>query len=69
MEWIQVLERLFGIKEYSDKKAFKVVVLKLKNYASLWYENFKKRRAREGKPRDVYLAKLTTKHTVLEELK
>jgi len=39
------------IKKYSDEKDLKVVVLKLKKYASLWYENIKKQRAREGKPR------------------
>jgi len=30
MEWIQALERFFEVREYSDEKAFKVVVLKLK---------------------------------------
>ena len=51
IEWIQALERFFEVKEYSDEKAFKVVVLKLKKYASPWYENIKKQREREGKPR------------------
>jgi len=45
------LERFFEVREYSDEKAFKVAVLKLKNYASLWYENVKKQRTREGKTR------------------
>ena len=44
IEWIQALERFFEIKEYSNEKAFKVVVLKLRSYASLWYENLKKQR-------------------------
>jgi len=39
LEWLQTLERFFDIKEYSDDKAFKIVVLKIKKYASLWYEN------------------------------
>jgi len=38
IEWIQALERFFEIKDYFDGKAFKVVVLKLKKYASLWCE-------------------------------
>jgi len=42
IEWTQSLERFFEVKEYSDEKAFKVAVLKLKKYASLWYENLKK---------------------------
>ena len=36
------IERFFEIKEYSDEKAFKVSILKLKKYASLCYENIKK---------------------------
>ena len=51
IKWMEALERFFEIKGYSDEKAFKVVVLKLKKYASLWYENIKMQRAREGKPR------------------
>jgi len=51
MEWIQALERFFEVREYYDEEAFKVAVLKLKRYASLWYENVKKQRAREGKTR------------------
>jgi len=39
IEWIKALEKFFQIKEYLDEKAFKVAVLKLKRYASLWYEN------------------------------
>ena len=58
VEWMQALERFFKIKEYSDEEAFNVVVLKLKNYASLWYENVKKQRAREGKPRIRTLSKV-----------
>ena len=45
------MERFFEVKEYSDEKAFKVAVLKLKKYASLRYENVKKQRGREGKAR------------------
>jgi len=51
LEWVQTIERIFEIKEYSDEKSFKVAILKLKRYASLWYENVKKQRAREGKTR------------------
>jgi len=40
LEWIQPFERFFDIQEYSNKKAFNV--LKLKKYASLWYENTKR---------------------------
>jgi len=49
LEWKQSIERFFEIKEYIEEKAFKVVVLKLKRYASLWYENIKRQRIREGR--------------------
>jgi len=42
LEWVQSLERLFEIKEYYEEKAFKIIVLKLKKYACLWYENTKR---------------------------
>ena len=49
IEWIQALERFFEIKEYYDEKAFKVTVLKLKNYSSLGHESIRRQRAMEGK--------------------
>ena len=49
LEWVQALERIIEIKDYSSEKAFKLAVLKLKSYASLWYENLKRTRALEGK--------------------
>jgi len=45
------MERIIEIKGYSGEKAFKLAVLKLKLYASLWYENLKRTRALEGKPK------------------
>ena len=42
LKWVQVLERVFEIKEYTQEKAFKTAILKLKKHASLWYENTKK---------------------------
>ena len=51
IEWIQELEIFFEVREYSDEKAFKVDVLKVEKCGSLWYENVKKDRAREGKAR------------------
>jgi len=72
IEWMQALEIFFEIKEYFDEKAFKVAVLKLKKYTSLWYENVKKQRAREGKPRIrtwSKLKKLMIKQFLLENYK
>ena len=39
---MQAIERIIELKEYNDKKAFKLAILKLKGYASLWCETLKK---------------------------
>ncbi|XP_074265585.1 uncharacterized protein LOC141588025 [Silene latifolia] len=49
LEWIRDIEKNFKYKGYTDVKAFKVAVLKLKGYASLWYDNLKHQWIREGK--------------------
>ncbi|XP_074288563.1 uncharacterized protein LOC141613717 [Silene latifolia] len=38
LEWIRDVEKIFEYKGYTDVKAFKVAVLKLKGYASLWQD-------------------------------
>jgi len=43
------MERIIEIKGYYRETAFKLAVLKLKQYASLWYENLKRTRALKGK--------------------
>ncbi|XP_074278627.1 uncharacterized protein LOC141602223 [Silene latifolia] len=42
-------ERVFEYKEYDEHKQFKVAILKLTKYASLWYENLIKQRKRDKK--------------------
>ncbi|KAK9714387.1 hypothetical protein RND81_06G090500 [Saponaria officinalis] len=49
LEWLRDVERAFEYKGYNDLKAFKVATLKLKGYASLWYENLKSQTAKDGK--------------------
>ena len=49
LDWLQTLERIFQLKDYNDEKAFKLVILKMKGYALLWYDHLKKSRAREAK--------------------
>ncbi|XP_074305665.1 uncharacterized protein LOC141640886 [Silene latifolia] len=49
LDWLRSVERVFEFKNYDDRKAFKVAILKLKGYASLWYENMKHQRIRDGK--------------------
>jgi len=72
LEWMQSIERFFEIKEYSDDKAFKITILKLKKYASLWYENLKRKRSRDGRFRIKTwskLKRLMTKHFLPDNYK
>ena len=48
LEWILTVERVFDLKEYSKEKKVKMVAVKLKGYASLWWENLKRERERMG---------------------
>ena len=43
LDWIQALERIFELKDYNVEKAFKLAILKMKEYALLWYEHLKKK--------------------------
>ena len=49
LEWIQTVERVFEYKEVPDEQKVKIVALKLRKYASLWWTNLLM----------MYLAKLT----------
>ncbi|XP_074278615.1 uncharacterized protein LOC141602208 [Silene latifolia] len=49
LEWIRDVEKIFEYKNYNDARACKVAILKLKGYASLWYDNLKHQRLKEGK--------------------
>ncbi|KAK9698053.1 hypothetical protein RND81_08G079400 [Saponaria officinalis] len=51
LDWICQTERIFEYKDYDERKKFKVATLKLTKYASLWYENMKRQRRRDGKPK------------------
>ncbi|XP_048502869.1 uncharacterized protein LOC125498660 [Beta vulgaris subsp. vulgaris] len=50
LEWLQWMERVFDYKDYDDAKRFKVAILKLTGYASLWYKNLRNKRRKDGKP-------------------
>ena len=49
LEWLQAVERVFEFKETPEDKKVKLVVLKLKKYASLWWTNLLAKRVRQGK--------------------
>ncbi|KAJ9541339.1 hypothetical protein OSB04_027845 [Centaurea solstitialis] len=47
--WLQTVERIFDLREVPDNLKVKLVAIKLKKHASLWWEHVQKRRYREGK--------------------
>ncbi|KEH22650.1 Gag-Pol polyprotein/retrotransposon, putative [Medicago truncatula] len=49
VDWLQAIERVFEYKEIPEEHKVKIVALKLKKHALIWWENLKRRRKREGK--------------------
>ena len=49
LHWVQSMNRIFDLKEYSDEKAFKLVVFKKKGHVLPWHDKLKKNKAREAK--------------------
>nr|GEV19578.1 Ty3/gypsy retrotransposon protein [Tanacetum cinerariifolium] len=51
LEWVQTVDRIIMVKGYDEKKELKLAVVKLKKYATLWFENVEQERRLEGKKR------------------
>jgi len=49
IEWMNTVERVFEYKDVLDDKKVKLVALKLRRYASIWWSNVLSKRARKGK--------------------
>ncbi|KAL5756982.1 hypothetical protein ACOSQ2_021728 [Xanthoceras sorbifolium] len=49
LDWLYTVERIFEFKEFSEERKVKLVAIKGKGYASLWWENLKRERNREGR--------------------
>ena len=46
LDWLYNVERVFKFKEFSKERKVKVAI-RLKGYASLWWENMKREKSRE----------------------
>jgi len=46
---VRAIKRIIELKEYNYERAFKLVILRLKGYASLCYKSLKKNKARDTK--------------------
>jgi hypothetical protein len=51
INWLHEVERIFEYKEVSDRTKVKLVAIKLKGCASAWWEQLKRSRDRQGKPK------------------
>ena len=49
LEWLQAVERVFEFKEILEDKKVKLVALKLRSFASLWWTSLLAKRVRQGK--------------------
>jgi len=49
IDWLQTMERVFEYKDIPDDKKVKLVALKLRRYASIWWQNIVSSRVRKGK--------------------
>jgi Retrotransposon gag protein len=51
IDWLHTVERVFDVKNLSHEQKVKLVDIKLRKYASIWWEHVRNRRVREGKPK------------------
>nr|XP_043611802.1 uncharacterized protein LOC122583465 [Erigeron canadensis] len=49
VEWLRTVERVFDYKQVTDENKVKIVALKLRNYASIWWANTCAKREKAGK--------------------
>ncbi|XP_021999385.1 uncharacterized protein LOC110896229 [Helianthus annuus] len=49
LEWLQTVERVFDIREVPEDLKVKLVALKFRKHASIWWEHVQAKRRREGK--------------------
>ncbi|XP_056177355.1 uncharacterized protein LOC130140847 [Syzygium oleosum] len=60
MDWLHAVEKIFNYKEIPTDRKVKLVAIKLKKHASIWWKHLKKQRACEGRS----LSQSQTKGTV-----
>ena len=49
LDWLRTVERVFDLKDIPDEQKVKIVAIKLKKHASIWWENLNTKRVRTGK--------------------
>ena len=54
LEWLQTVERIFDCKDTPEDRKVKLVALRLRKYASLWWTNPTAKRTRERKRKSIH---------------
>ena len=49
IDWLTTVEQIFDFKDVLENRKVKVVAIKLRKYASIWWEHLKRQREREGR--------------------
>ena len=49
IDWMNTVERVFEYKDIPDGKKVKLVALKVRRYASIWWNNVLRERTQKGK--------------------
>nr|GEX23756.1 hypothetical protein [Tanacetum cinerariifolium] len=51
--WLSTVERVFNVRDIPDKLKVKIVAIKLRQHASLWWDHVNKRRRIKGKSKNM----------------
>jgi hypothetical protein len=58
IDWLTTVERIFDFKDVPENRKVKVVAIKLRKHASIWWEHLKRQRECEGRERITTWAKM-----------
>uniref|UniRef100_A0A2N9IIC5 Reverse transcriptase n=1 Tax=Fagus sylvatica TaxID=28930 RepID=A0A2N9IIC5_FAGSY len=58
IDWLTTVERIFDFKDVPENRKVKVVAIKLRKHASIWWEHLKRQREREGREHITTWAKM-----------
>jgi hypothetical protein len=61
IDWFNTIERIFDYKDVPDHNKVKLVAIKLRKHASIWWEHLKRQRERERKSHIVTWVKMKLK--------
>jgi len=61
LDWLQTVERVFEFKDFPEEKKVKLVALKFRKYASIWWSNAGSKRVKKDKEEIQTLGKRKSK--------